>query len=115
MTAREGADPLRDRRRVADGHDDVFDAAADLIGDDLRQRRARALPLRRRAGRDRDLGVGQDADGPALERPEPRPFYVVRESDATMPPSAPGLPLPPPELLIIGAPDAPLLPFGKSP
>ena len=42
---------------VADGHDDVFDAAAELIGDDLRQRRARALALVGGAGRDRDLAV----------------------------------------------------------
>ena len=58
LAAREGADALRDRGGVAHGHHDVLDAAAELVGDDLRQRRARALALVGGAGRDRDLAVG---------------------------------------------------------
>ena len=82
LAAGERADALRDRGGVARGHDDVLHAAADPVGDDLRQRRARALALRCGAGRDRDLAVGQDAHGDALERPEPRALDVIADADA---------------------------------
>ena len=82
LPARESADALRDRRRIADRHDDVLDAAADLVGDDLRQRRAGALPLRGGAGRDRDLAVRQHPHRHALERSEPGAFHVIADADA---------------------------------
>ena len=82
LPAGECADALRDRRGVAGGHHDVFDAAADMVGHDLRQRRARALSLDGGAGRDRDLAVGQHAHGDALERPEARAFDVIADADA---------------------------------
>ena len=63
-------------------HDDVLDAAAEMVGDDLRQRRARALALRGGAGRDRDLAVRQDAHGDALERTEARALDVIADADA---------------------------------
>ena len=73
LAAGKSADALRDRRRIADRHDDVLDRAADLVGDDLRQCRARALPLRGSPGRDRDLAVGEHPHRDALERTERRP------------------------------------------
>src|SRR5262249_49024263 len=82
LAARKTADALRDRRRIGDGHHDVLDAAADLVGDDLRQRGARALPLVGGAGRDRDLAVGEDAHADTLERAEAGALAGVGEADA---------------------------------
>ena len=73
---------MRNRRGIARGHGNVFDATADLIRHDLRQRRARALPLGRGAGCHRDLTVGEHAHGHALERPKAGAFHVVCNPDA---------------------------------
>src|SRR5262249_59926596 len=43
---------------------------------------ARALPLRGGASRHRDLAIGKDAHGHALERPQPRALHVVGDTDA---------------------------------
>ena len=86
LAAGERAHSLRDRSGVARGHDDILHAAADPVGHDLRQGRARALSLRCGAGRDRDLAVGEDAHGHTLERPEPRPLHVIADADAEIAP-----------------------------
>ena len=82
LAAGEGADALGDRAGVADGHDDVLDAAADLVGDDLRERGARALALGGGAGRDRDLAARQHPHRHALERAEAGALDVIAEADA---------------------------------
>ena len=82
LPAGERADALGDRRGIADGHHDVFDAAADLFGDDLRQRGAGALALVGGAGRNRDLAARQHPHGHALERTEAGALDVVGDADA---------------------------------
>src|ERR1041385_5902898 len=72
-----------------------------MIGDDLRQRGARALALRRGAGRDRDLAVRHDADGDAFERAEPGAFDVIADADAEIAAARAGLGLAGAGLLIL--------------
>ena len=102
LAARESADPLRDRRGVARGHDNVAHGAAHFIGNDLRQRRDGALPLRGRAGCDRNLAVGQDAHGDALERTQPRALDVVGDPDAEVAPLRAGRALARAKVLVAG-------------
>src|SRR4029077_18046847 len=94
LPAGEGADALGDRAGVARAHHDVLDAAAEMIGDDLRQRGAGALALGRRAGCDRGLAVRHDADGDALERPQARAFDIIADADAEVSAFGAGLALP---------------------
>ncbi len=77
--------PLGDGAGIADRHHDVLDAAADLFGDDLRQRGAGALALIGGAGGDCDLAARQDPHGDALERAEPGAFDVIADADADQP------------------------------
>src|SRR6516162_5955312 len=86
---------------IARSHDDVLDAAADLIGHDLGERRARALALRGGAGRHRDLAVGKDAHGDALERPKARAFHVVGYADAEVAPVGARFRLPRAKALVV--------------
>jgi len=85
LAAGERADALCDRAGVAQRHHNVFDAAADLLGHDLRQRGARALALIGGPGRDGDLAALQDAHGDALERTEPGALDIISETDANEP------------------------------
>ena len=82
LAAGEGADALSDGAGVADGHHNVVDAAADLLGDDLRQCRARPLALAGGAGGDRDFAARQHAHGHALERAEAGAFDIIADADA---------------------------------
>ena len=85
---------------VSPGHHDVLDPAAEVVGDDLGERRARALALRGGAGRDRDLAVRHDADGDALERAEARALDVIADADAEIAALGAGLGLPRAEAVV---------------
>ena len=67
---------------VSADHDvDLVRRDAELIGGDLRQRRAMALPLRRCAREQANLAGAQYPHGRALERSEPAPFHVICDTD----------------------------------
>src|SRR5262249_2416663 len=78
----ERAHALRDCSRAARAHENVGHRAADLVGDDLRERGGGSLPLRGRAGCDRNLTVGKDPHGHAFEWAEPRALDIVADPDA---------------------------------
>ena len=111
LAAGERADALGDGTGIADRHHDVLDAAADLFGDDLRQRGAGALALIGGAGRDRDLAARQDANGDALERTEPGAFDIIADADADQPALIECRALPLPETVIAGKPQRFVLSF----
>src|SRR6202034_3968145 len=85
LAAGESAHALGDGAGIADRHYDVLDAAADLLGDDLRQRGAGTLALIGGAGGDSDLTARQDAYGDALKRAEPGAFDVIANADTDQP------------------------------
>ena len=64
--ARIGAGAARDRGAVALQHAHVLDAAAEMLGDHLRERRFQPLAVRRDAERRRDGAGRVDADGRRL-------------------------------------------------
>ena len=76
---------MGDSRCVADRHHYVRDPAADLFGDDLRQRGARALALAGGAGRDRDFAARQYPHNHALKRTETGPLDVIGKPNADEP------------------------------
>src|SRR5690606_29342589 len=82
LPAGEGADALREGAGVAHGHRHVFERTAHAVGDDLRQRGAGALALRRRAGRDRNLAARQHADGDAFKGSKAGALDIVADADA---------------------------------
>src|SRR6185436_3079440 len=64
--APERADRLRGAERVAVAHDHVLVGHAELVGDDLGERRLVSLAVRARAGDRRDLAAALDPDDAAL-------------------------------------------------
>src|SRR5262249_36603311 len=96
LAGAEGANAVGDGRSVADRHDDVFEAAADLFGDDLRQRCARALALAGGATGNRDFAAWQHSHSHALKRTEASSLNVIGKSNADKPSFIEGhsLPLP---------------------
>src|SRR5262249_52868553 len=94
------AHPEGKERRVARDHLNVVERRTELFRRDLGERRRVSLALSRHADEHVDLATRVDADGGALEGPEPRALRVAAEADAQTVNAARALFLLPPPVVV---------------
>src|SRR5262249_60419302 len=82
--ARQRAKTNGDRRRGGERNDDVVGIDLPGVGDDLREDRLHALPLRAGARRDVDLAGRIDPHQRALERSDPGALDIAADAEPEM-------------------------------
>src|SRR5690606_11740147 len=98
-TRGEGAHGVRRAPGVAGDDLDVLEPGAELVGDDLRERRLVTLPLGGQAGGDLHLAAGLDGDVTALVGTDTGALDVAGDADADLATLGPGLVAEPLEVL----------------